>query len=92
MTLHILISETEAGPATSVVLVALAGCGEEAMLSAARWWVQQNENGPASAGLKAALSCLYSWMCVWHHTLTLGDWVMSFIKALEVKYLDFKLD
>ncbi|KAJ0183776.1 hypothetical protein K1T71_000199 [Dendrolimus kikuchii] len=75
--------QTEAGPATSVVLVALAGSGEEAMLSAARWWVQQNENGPASAGLKAALSCLYRWMCEWRHTLTLGDWVMSFIKALE---------
>lgn len=77
-------TESDACPATSVVLIVLDGSDPEATLAAARWLVQQGENGPAGAGLRASLSCLYRWMYEWHGTPALGDWVTAFIKALEV--------
>ncbi|KAM3968750.1 deubiquitinating apoptotic inhibitor [Aphomia sociella] len=75
--------QSDACPATSVVLIVLDGSDSEATLSAARWLVQQGENGPAGAGLRASLSCLYRWMYEWHGTPALGDWVLAYIKALE---------
>lgn len=76
--------ESDACPATSVVLIVLDCSDTEGTLSAARWLVQQGDNGPAGAGLRASLSCLYCWLYDWHGTPALGDWVMAFIKALEV--------
>lgn len=75
--------QSDACPATSVVLIVLDGSNSEATLSAARWLVQQGQNGPAGAGLRASLSCLYRWMYEWHGTPALGDWVLAYIKALE---------
>ncbi|XP_013189447.1 ubiquitin carboxyl-terminal hydrolase 35 [Amyelois transitella] len=82
---HAIISDpqSDASPATSIVLVVLDWSDQDATLSAARWLVQQEENGPAGAGLRASLSCLYRWLYEWHATPTLGDWVMAYIKALE---------
>lgn len=77
--------QKNASPATSVVLVVLVGSGDDNMLSAARWLVQKNENGAACEGLKTSLSCMYSWMCEWTSTMTLDNWVIAFIKALEEK-------
>ncbi|PZC79742.1 hypothetical protein B5X24_HaOG215833 [Helicoverpa armigera] len=75
--------ESDACPATSVVLIVLDSSDTEGNLSAARWLVQQGDNGPAGAGLRASLSCLYCWLHEWHLTPALGDWVFAFIKALE---------
>ncbi|XP_075990534.1 deubiquitinating apoptotic inhibitor isoform X2 [Anticarsia gemmatalis] len=75
--------QSDACPATSVVLVVLDSSDTEATLGAARWLVQQGDNGPAGAGLRASLSCLYIWLYEWHGTPALGDWVIAFIKALE---------
>ncbi|CAK1588225.1 unnamed protein product [Parnassius mnemosyne] len=75
--------ESNACPATSVVLIVLDGSESEATLSAARWLVQQGENGPGGAGLRASLSCLYRWIYEWHGTPALGDWLIAYIKALE---------
>ncbi|XP_026727872.1 ubiquitin carboxyl-terminal hydrolase 35-like [Trichoplusia ni] len=75
--------QSDACPATSVVLIVLDCSDTEGTLSAARWLVQQGDNGPAGAGLRASLSCLYCWLYEWHGTPALGDWVMAFIKALE---------
>ncbi|XP_059045904.1 ubiquitin carboxyl-terminal hydrolase 35 [Achroia grisella] len=75
--------QSDACPATSVVLIVLDESDNEATLSAARWLVQQGENGPAGAGLRASLSCLYRWMYEWHGTPALGDWILAFVKALE---------
>ena len=61
---------------------------EESALSAARWLVQQRENGPAGAGSRAALSCLYRWLPEWHGTSALGNWIIAYIKALEVNHKD----
>lgn len=77
-------AESDACPATSVVLVVLDISDTEGTLSAARWLVQQGDNGPAGAGLRASLSCLYIWLYEWHGTPALGDWVIAYIKALEV--------
>lgn len=68
-----------------MVLIVLDSSDHEATLSAARWLVQQGDNGPAGAGLRASLSCLYRWMYEWHGTPALGDWVLAYIKALEVR-------
>lgn len=82
--------ESDANAATSVVLGVLDTSSAESLMSTARWVVQQGEKGPAGAGHRASLSCLYSWLCEdqgqWQGTPVLGDWVMSFIKALEVKH------
>lgn len=67
-----------------MVLIVLDSSDAEGNLSAARWLVQQGDNGPAGAGLRASLSCLYNWLYEWHGTPALGDWVLAFIKALEV--------
>ncbi|XP_073952579.1 deubiquitinating apoptotic inhibitor [Choristoneura fumiferana] len=75
--------QSDACPATSIVLIVLEGNNDEETLSAARWLVQQADNGPAGAGLRASLSCLYRWIYEWHYTPSLGDWVMAYIKALE---------
>ncbi|XP_049884953.1 ubiquitin carboxyl-terminal hydrolase 35 [Pectinophora gossypiella] len=75
--------QSDACPATSIVLTVLEGWDSEATLSAARWLVQQSENGPAGAGHRASLSCLYRWLYEWNGTALLGDWVMAYIKALE---------
>ncbi|XP_049705819.1 ubiquitin carboxyl-terminal hydrolase 35 isoform X2 [Helicoverpa armigera] len=75
--------QSDACPATSVVLIVLDSSDTEGNLSAARWLVQQGDNGPAGAGLRASLSCLYCWLHEWHLTPALGDWVFAFIKALE---------
>lgn len=75
--------QSDACPATSVVLIVLDCSDTEGNLSAARWLVQQGDNGPAGAGLRASLSCLYCWLYEWHGTPALGDWVLAFIKALE---------
>ncbi|XP_053623793.1 ubiquitin carboxyl-terminal hydrolase 35 [Plodia interpunctella] len=81
---HALISDpqSDASPLTSIVLVVLDSTDQEATLNVARWLVQR-ENGPAGAGLRASLSCLYRWLYEWHGTPTLGEWVMAYIKALE---------
>lgn len=75
--------QSDASPAASVVLIVLDSSDAEATLGAARWLVQQEDNGPAGAGLRASLSCLYIWLSEWHGTPSLGDWVIAFIKALE---------
>ncbi|KAJ2954428.1 hypothetical protein O0L34_g2697 [Tuta absoluta] len=75
--------QSDACPATSVILIVLDETDNEARLASARWLVQQGENGPAGAGLRASLSCLYRWMYEWHGTPSLGDWVIAYIKALE---------
>lgn len=80
--LKCLYVESNACAATSVVLVVLNSESEVAQ-STARWLVQQGE-GPGSAGLRASLSCLYSWLCTCTITHGLGDWIMALIKALEV--------
>ncbi|XP_038216349.1 ubiquitin carboxyl-terminal hydrolase 35 [Zerene cesonia] len=74
--------QSDACPATSVVLIVIDESEAEAGLSSARWLVQQ-ESGPAGAGLRSALSCLYRWLAEWHGTPTLGSWIICFIKALE---------
>lgn len=75
--------QSDARPAVSVVLIVLDGTDMEGILAAARWLVQQEENGPAGAGLRASLTCFYTWLYEWHGTPTLGNWVIAFIKALE---------
>ncbi|CAH0401940.1 unnamed protein product [Chilo suppressalis] len=75
--------QSDACPATSVVLIVLDNSDQEATLAAARWLVQQGDNGPAGAGLRASLSCLYRWMYEWNGTPALGEWVLAYIKALE---------
>ncbi|XP_063373238.1 ubiquitin carboxyl-terminal hydrolase 35 [Cydia amplana] len=75
--------QSDACPATSIVLVVLDGLNGEETLSAARWLVQQADHSPEAAGLRASLSCLYRWMYEWHGTPTLGEWVTAYIKALE---------
>ncbi|XP_063837984.1 ubiquitin carboxyl-terminal hydrolase 38 [Ostrinia nubilalis] len=75
--------QSDACPSMSVVLVVLDSSDSDATLAAARWLVQQVDNGPAVAGLRASLSCLYRWMYEWHGTPALGDWVHAYIKALE---------
>lgn len=84
----IIFAESDACPAASVVLIVLDCSDAEGNLSAARWLVQQGDNGPAGAGLRASLSCLYCWLHEWHGTPALGDWVLAFIKALEVREMN----
>ncbi|XP_045458418.1 ubiquitin carboxyl-terminal hydrolase 35-like [Melitaea cinxia] len=75
--------QSDACPATAAVLIVIDESDEENALSAARWLVQQRENGPAGAGHRAALSCLYRWLYEWHGTPALGNWLVAYIKALE---------
>ncbi|XP_050360572.1 ubiquitin carboxyl-terminal hydrolase 35 [Nymphalis io] len=75
--------QSDACPATAAVLIVIDESDEESALSAARWLVQQRENGPAGAGLRAALSCLFRWLYEWHGTPALGNWLIAYIKALE---------
>ncbi|OWR50453.1 Ubiquitin specific protease [Danaus plexippus plexippus] len=75
--------QSDACPATAAVLVVIDESDDEGALSAARWLVQQRENGPAGAGLRAALSCLFRWLLHWHGTPALGNWIVAYIKALE---------
>lgn len=84
--LYSLISDpqSEIPATTSVGLTVLDGMNNEAMLSKARWLVQQGENGPSGSGLRAALSHLFRWLHEWHCTPVLGDWVLAYVKALEV--------
>ncbi|XP_072931097.1 ubiquitin carboxyl-terminal hydrolase 35 isoform X2 [Epargyreus clarus] len=75
--------QSDACPAMSTVLVVIDSNDTDASMNAARWLVQQRDNGPGGAGLRSSLSCLYRWMYEWHGTPTLGNWILSYVKALQ---------
>lgn len=78
------ISESAASPPTAAVLIVFDDLDQETVLSAARWLVENKEKEPGGAGLRSALSCIYSWLFAWNGTPALGRWILAYIKALEV--------
>ncbi|XP_041986587.1 ubiquitin carboxyl-terminal hydrolase 35 [Aricia agestis] len=70
-------------PPIADVLVVIEGADEESILMAAKWVVKQRKDEPTGTNHTVALSRLYLWLCNWHGTPALGNWILAYIKALE---------
>ncbi|XP_045490063.1 ubiquitin carboxyl-terminal hydrolase 38 isoform X1 [Pieris rapae] len=74
---------SNACPATSVVLIVMDAPDPRAALSTARWIIQQSKKGASDDGLRSALSCLYRWLSESYTLPYLSNWILCFIKVLE---------
>ncbi|XP_013162217.1 PREDICTED: ubiquitin carboxyl-terminal hydrolase 35-like isoform X2 [Papilio xuthus] len=75
---------SDARPAMSVILIVLDGSETEAPFGTARWL----EGGPSPASLGTALACLYRWITEWNASPALSDWVLGYMKKLEITCLE----
>ncbi|XP_045542226.1 ubiquitin carboxyl-terminal hydrolase 35 isoform X3 [Papilio machaon] len=75
---------SNARPAMSVILIVLDGSETEAPFGTARWL----EGGPSPASLGTALACLYRWISEWNASPALSDWVLGYMKKLEITCLE----
>ncbi|XP_013137932.1 PREDICTED: ubiquitin carboxyl-terminal hydrolase 46-like isoform X2 [Papilio polytes] len=75
---------SDARPAMSVILIVLDGSEIEAPFGIARWL----EDGPTPASIGTALNCLYRWITEWNASPALSDWVLGYMKKLEIACLE----